>query len=73
MEGNEIMAEETRDALIAQKNLVRNRIVQTQKQIERERLQQRPNAKSIRRLDEQLDRLMTEESELRQKIDKTAA
>ena len=67
------MASENRDALIAQKNMVRNRIVQTQKQIERERLQQRPNSKSIRRLDEQLERLMAEESDLRQKIDQTAA
>lgn len=67
------MASENRDALIAQKNMVRSRIVQAQKQIERERLQQRPNSKSIRRLDEQLERLMAEESELRQKIDQTAA
>lgn len=67
------MATENRDALIAQKSLVQNRIVQTRKQIEREHLQQRPNQKSIRRLDEQLERLMAEEAELRQKIDKTAA
>lgn len=67
------MATENRDALIGQKNLVRSRIVQTQKQIERERLQQRPNQKNIRKLDEQLERLMAEEGELRQKIDQTAA
>jgi len=67
------MATENRDALIGQKNLVRSRIVQTQRQIERERLQQRPNSKNIRKLDEQLERLMAEESELRQKIDQTAA
>lgn len=67
------MTEVNREALIAQKNLVRNRIVQTQRQIERERLQQRPNTKSIRRLDEQMERLMAEESVLRQKIDQTAA
>jgi hypothetical protein len=66
------MATENRDALIAQKSLVQNRIVQTRKQIEREHLQQRPNQKSIRRLDEQLERLMAEEAELRQKIDKAA-
>lgn len=65
--------ETNRDALISQKNLVRNRIVQTQKQIERERLQQRPNSKSLRRLDEQLERLMAEESELRQAIDRAGA
>jgi hypothetical protein len=67
------MATENRDALIGQKNLVRSRIVQAQRQIERERLQQRPNPKNIRKLDEQLERLMAEESELRQKIDQTAA
>ncbi len=67
------MTTENRDALIGQKNLVRSRIVQTQRQIERERLQQRPNPKNIRKLDEQLERLMAEESELRQKIDQTAA
>ena len=67
------MATENRDVLIGQKNLVRSRIVQAQRQIERERLQQRPNPKNIRKLDEQLERLMAEESELRQKIDQTAA
>lgn len=67
------MAEETknRDALIAQKNLVQNRIVQVQKQMERERLQQR--SKTLRRLEEQLDRLMAEETELRQAIDRAGA
>jgi hypothetical protein len=67
------MTTETRDALISQKNLVRSRIVQTQKQIEREHLQQRQNPKTIRRLEEELERLMAEESDLRQKIDKTPA
>lgn len=60
-----------RNTLIARKESVRARITQTQRELERERILQRPNSKRIRQLEQQLERLMAEEHELRQEIDRS--
>ena len=60
-----------RHTLIARKEAVRARLTQTQRELERERTLPRSNSKRIRQMEQQLERLMAEEQELRQEIDRS--
>lgn len=60
-----------RNLLVQRKEAVRARVTQTQREMEREQMQPRPRTKRIRQLEEQLERLMAEERELRLEIDRS--
>jgi chromosome segregation ATPase len=62
---------EDRDQLIARKNDVRRQIDRIRRQLAQEQVQPRPSARRIRQLQEQLERLMAEEHELRLAIDRS--
>lgn len=61
-----------RDQLIARKNDVRRQIDRLRRQLSQEQVQARPSARRIRQLQEQMDRLMAEEHELRLAIDSSS-
>lgn len=61
-----------RDQLIARKNDVRRQIERLRRQLAQEQVQPRPSARRVRQLQEQLDRLMAEEHELRLAIDSSS-
>ncbi len=61
-----------RSELVARKQSVQARIVQLQRNMERERLRSGGRSKKIAQMDTQIEQLQAEESELRQQIDRTA-
>jgi chromosome segregation ATPase len=62
-----------RSELIARKQSVQARIVQLQRNVERERLRSGGRSKKIAQMDVQIEQLQAEESELRQQIDRAAS
>lgn len=60
-----------REALIARKHALRRRIEQLQREVERARSREATPARQIRRLEDQLERLMGEEYTLRLAIDRS--
>lgn len=60
-----------RSTLISRKDAVRARLTQLRHELERERLQPHPRTKRIRQIEEDIDRLMAEEHDLRQQIDRS--
>ncbi len=61
-----------RSELIVRKQSVQARIVQLQRNMERERLRSGGRSKKIAQMDTQIEQLQAEESELRQQIDRSA-
>lgn len=61
-----------RDQLIARKNDARRQIERLRRQLSQEQVQPRPSARRIHQMQEQLDRLMAEEHELRLAIDSSS-
>jgi chromosome segregation ATPase len=61
-----------RSELIARKQSIQARIVQLQRNIERERLRSGGRSKKIAQMDAQIEQLQAEEGELRQQIDRAA-
>ena len=59
-----------RSELIARKQSVQARIVQLQRNIERERLRSGGRSKKIAQMDAQIEQMQAEEAELRQQIDR---
>jgi predicted nucleic acid-binding Zn-ribbon protein len=59
-----------RSELIARKQSIQARIVQLQRNIERERLRSGGRSKKIAQMDAQIEQLQAEEGELRQQIDR---
>ncbi len=61
-----------RSQLIARKQSVQARIVQLQRNVERERLRTGGRSKKIAQMDVQIEQYQAEEAELRKEIDRTA-
>jgi hypothetical protein len=60
-----------REALIARKHAVRRTIERVQRELERARATTPPPARQVRKLEDQLERLMAEEYTLRLAIDRS--
>jgi hypothetical protein len=61
-----------RSQLISRKQSVQARIVQLQRNVERERLRTGGRSKKIAQMDVQIEQYQAEEAELRKEIDRTA-
>lgn len=61
-----------REALIARKQEVRRQIERAQRQLTSLRVSPKPRHREVRKLEDELERLMAEESTLRVEIDQSA-
>jgi chromosome segregation ATPase len=62
----------SREELIARKHEVRRRIEAAQRQLSTLRVSPKPRHREVRKLEEEIERLMAEESSLRVEIDQSA-
>lgn len=62
----------SKGSLISRKEMVRVKIVQTQREIEKTRLMGSRGSKQLAQLEKKLEQLQSEETTLRQEIDKAS-